>query len=30
MTGIHTVQNPFNRLLLTGAAGGLGRCLEKV
>ena len=29
MTGIHTVQNPFNRLLLTGAAGGLGKVLRE-
>jgi len=29
MTTTHTVQNPFNRLLLTGAAGGLGKVLRE-
>ena len=29
MTSAHTVQNPFNRLLLTGAAGGLGKVLRE-
>jgi uronate dehydrogenase len=29
MTGIHSTQNPFNRLLLTGAAGGLGKVLRE-
>ena len=29
MATSHTVQNPFNRLLLTGAAGGLGKVLRE-
>ena len=29
MTTTHTVQTPFNRLLLTGAAGGLGKVLRE-
>ncbi|MDF2642663.1 MAG: NAD-dependent epimerase/dehydratase [Pseudomonas sp.] len=29
MATAHTTQNPFNRLLLTGAAGGLGKVLRK-
>lgn len=29
MTTTHTAQNPFNRLLLTGAAGGLGKVLRE-
>ncbi len=29
MTTTHTAQNPFNRLLLTGAAGGLGKVLRQ-
>jgi uronate dehydrogenase len=29
MTTTHTTQNPFNRLLLTGAAGGLGKVLRQ-
>jgi uronate dehydrogenase len=29
MATVQTTQNPFNRLLLTGAAGGLGKVLRK-
>jgi len=29
MASAHTTQNPFNRLLLTGAAGGLGKVLRE-
>ncbi|MQT72484.1 NAD(P)-dependent oxidoreductase, partial [Pseudomonas sp. FSL R10-0071] len=29
MTNTRTVQTPFNRLLLTGAAGGLGKVLRE-
>lgn len=29
MTTTRTVQTPFNRLLLTGAAGGLGKVLRE-
>ncbi|KPC20214.1 Uncharacterized protein AC496_2183 [Pseudomonas savastanoi pv. glycinea] len=29
MASAHTTQTPFNRLLLTGAAGGLGKVLRE-